>query len=74
MSTAVVKRPSHSEYWDERYAKVGADEQVHQWFQSFKDLVPSFNQRLFKVRTSETNPRILPLESGDSVSLLGRSG
>jgi hypothetical protein len=68
MSAAELERLAHSEYWDERYAKVGLDEQVHEWFRSFNDLVPFFERHLFQQQKAETNPRILHLGSGDSVS------
>lgn len=77
LSTAELKRLAHSEYWDERYAEVGPDEQVHEWFRSFNDLKPFFERHLFSARAADTAPRILHLGSGDSVSyqalgLLGR--
>ena len=72
MSEAELKRLAHSEYWDDRYAEVGPDEQVHEWFKSFKDLSPFFDRHLFQVRGPETAPNILHLGSGDSVSPLGR--
>lgn len=68
MSTAELKRLGHPDYWDERYAKVGPDEQVHEWFRSFKDLTPFFDRHLFQVRPPTVAPRILHLGSGDSVS------
>lgn len=67
MSELELKRLAHSEYWDERYANVGPDEQVHEWFRSFDDLVPMFERHLFQVRGPETAPKILHLGSGDSV-------
>ncbi|OCT54692.1 Methyltransferase type 11 [Cladophialophora carrionii] len=66
MSEAELKRLAHAEYWDERYAKVGPEEQVHEWFRSFKDLAPFFDRHLLQVRRPETQPRILHLGSGDS--------
>ncbi|KIV94979.1 hypothetical protein PV10_02689 [Exophiala mesophila] len=66
MTTAELKRLAHSEYWDERYAEVGPNEQVHEWFRSFSDLQPFLDQHLFQVRKPETSPRILHLGSGDS--------
>lgn len=68
MTTAELQRLAHSEYWDERYAEVGPDEQVHEWFRSFNDLKPFLDRHLFQVREPETCPRILHLGSGDSVS------
>lgn len=68
MTTAELQRLAHSEYWDERYAEVGPDEQVHEWFRSFNDLMPFLDRHLFQAREPETCPRILHLGSGDSVS------
>lgn len=66
--TAESKRLAHFEYWNERYAKVGLDGQVHEWLRSFDDLIPFFDRHLFQVRRPETAPKILHLGSGDSVS------
>jgi len=66
MSDAETKRLAHAEYWDGRYAEVGPDEQVHEWFRSFNDLEPFFARHLFQVRGPETAPKILHLGSGDS--------
>ncbi|ERF70801.1 hypothetical protein EPUS_08988 [Endocarpon pusillum Z07020] len=54
------------EYWDERYAEVGADKQLHEWFRSFSDLEPFFARHLFQIRGPETALKILHLGSGDS--------
>lgn len=70
MQTAEIKRLAHSDYWDERYAEVGPEEQVHEWFRSFNDLRPFFNQHLFEMRGPETAPVVLHLGSGDSVGSL----
>ena len=67
MSDAETKRLAFPEYWDERYAEVGSDEQVHEWFRSFGDLEPFLDRHLFQVRGPETSPKILHLGSGDSV-------
>jgi EEF1A lysine methyltransferase 4 len=67
MEETEAKRLAHSEYWDERYAEVGPDKQVHEWFRSFSDLEPFLDRYLFQVRIPETAPRILHLGSGDSV-------
>ena len=67
MSDAEVKRLAYSEYWNERYAEVGSDGQVHEWFRSFTDLEPFFTRHLFQIRGPETLPKILHLGSGDSV-------
>ncbi|KAL9115170.1 MAG: hypothetical protein Q9227_000964 [Pyrenula ochraceoflavens] len=66
MSEAESQRLAHSEYWDERYAQVGPDEQVHEWFRSYNDLAPFLNRHLFQVREPKTGPKILHLGSGDS--------
>lgn len=68
MQAAELKRLAHHDYWDERYAEVGPDEQVHEWFRSFNDLRPFLDTYLFQIRGPETAPRILHLGSGDSVS------
>ena len=68
MSDAETKRLALAEYWDERYANVGPDQQVHEWFRSFNDLESFFARHLFQVRGPETAPKILHLGSGDSVS------
>ncbi|OCK74792.1 hypothetical protein K432DRAFT_420143 [Lepidopterella palustris CBS 459.81] len=67
--TTELKRLAHSEYWDERYAGVGPDEQVHEWFRSFNDLMPFFDRHLFQVRRVERAIRIIHLGSGDSTIL-----
>ena len=67
-NSAELERLAHPEYWNERYAEVGPDEQVHEWFRSFNDLKPFFDQHIFQARGPETSPRILHLGSGDSVS------
>lgn len=67
MSDAETKRLAFPEYWDERYAGAGSDEQVHEWFRSFGDLELFFDRHLFQVRGPETSPKILHLGSGDSV-------
>ena len=41
-AAAELTRLAHSEYWDERYAEVGLDAQVHEWLRSFNDLMPFF--------------------------------
>ncbi|KEF58974.1 uncharacterized protein A1O9_03817 [Exophiala aquamarina CBS 119918] len=61
-----LKRLAHCEYWDERYARAGPDEQVHEWFRSFDDLVPVFDRHVFRLREPKTAPKILHLGSGDS--------
>jgi len=66
MSGAESKRLAHSEYWNERYAEVGPDEQVHEWFRSLNDLESFLGCNLFQVRAPETAPQILHLGSGDS--------
>ena len=66
MSEAELERLSHADYWDERYSEVGPDQQVHEWFRSFEDLLPFFQQNLLTRPGSEV--KILHLGSGDSVS------
>lgn len=68
MQAAEIERLAHHDYWDERYAEVGPNEQVHEWFRSFNELRPFLDQHLFQVRKPETAPNILHLGSGDSVS------
>ncbi|KEY68193.1 hypothetical protein S7711_09104 [Stachybotrys chartarum IBT 7711] len=60
------ERLAHADYWDERYAQTGGDEQVHEWFRSFNDLSEFFARHLLQTRGPETAPRILHLGSGDS--------
>lgn len=73
LTDAELKRLAHAEYWNERYAEVGEEEQAHEWFRSFDDLEPFLAQRLFQVRGPETAPRILHLGSGDSVSFFPKN-
>ena len=68
MSEAESRQLAQPEYWDKRYAEVGPESQLHEWFKSYKELVPFLNRHLFKVRSPETAPMILHLGSGDSVS------
>ena len=65
MSDAELERLSHADYWDERYGQVGPDQQLHEWFRSFEDLLPFFEQNLLK---RPATSKILHLGSGDSVS------
>ncbi|KAL8993898.1 MAG: hypothetical protein Q9188_007209 [Gyalolechia gomerana] len=48
MSDAEAKRLAHSEYWDARYAEVGPDKQVHEWFRSFNNLEWFLDRHLFQ--------------------------
>ncbi|SPO00077.1 uncharacterized protein DNG_02929 [Cephalotrichum gorgonifer] len=64
MSDAELERLAHADYWDERYSETGPDKQYHEWFRSFDDLLPFFEQNLLQSPASET--RILHLGSGDS--------
>ncbi|KAL8719304.1 MAG: hypothetical protein Q9225_003668 [Loekoesia sp. 1 TL-2023] len=66
MSDAESKRLAHAEYWNHRYAEVGSDKQVHEWFRSFNDLEPFLDRHLFQIRGPETAPKIIHLGSGDS--------
>ena len=67
MSDEEGKRLADPSYRDSRYANVGPDEQVHEWFKSFKDLESFLDSYLFQARGPETAPKILHLGSGDSV-------
>ena len=67
MQEAEIKRLAHADYWNERYTEVGPNKQVHEWFRSFEDLKPFFEQHLFEPRAPETMPKVLHLGSGDSV-------
>lgn len=59
---------SSSEYWDSRYSSSG-DGQLHEWFRSFENLEPFFQDNFFNVQgmTAEDDPLVLHLGSGDSV-------
>lgn len=67
MPDAETKHLAHADYWDERYASVAPENQVHEWFRSFNDLEPFLDRHLFQVRGPEMAPKILHLGSGDSV-------
>ncbi|KAF7509668.1 hypothetical protein GJ744_007539 [Endocarpon pusillum] len=67
MANAEMERLACPEYWDERYAEVGADKQLHEWFRSFSDLEPFLARHLFQRQGPETALKILHLGSGDSV-------
>lgn len=69
MADAEAERLAHADYWDERYNEAGPDNRLHEWFRSFGDLEPFFDKHLFQAREPGTNPRILHLGSGDSVSI-----
>ncbi|KAI2617867.1 S-adenosyl-L-methionine-dependent methyltransferase [Hypoxylon sp. NC1633] len=60
------ERLAHPEFWDQRYAQAEGDRPTHEWFRAFAELEPFFDQRLFKSRTPDSNPKILHLGSGDS--------
>ncbi|KAI4864092.1 S-adenosyl-L-methionine-dependent methyltransferase [Hypoxylon rubiginosum] len=66
MADEELRRLTHADYWDERYSKVGPDQQLHEWFRSFGDLEEFFDRNLFQLRAPETAPSILHLGSGDS--------
>jgi len=55
-------------FWDARYRDHNGDEPSHEWFKSFDSLQPFFNKHLLESKGPDTNPRILHLGSGDSVS------
>lgn len=69
MGDAEIERLAHVEYWNERYAEVGSDKQLHEWFRAFSDLEPFLTRHLFRTHGPETAPKILHLGSGDSVSI-----
>ncbi|KAL7783850.1 hypothetical protein V8C37DRAFT_396741 [Trichoderma ceciliae] len=56
-------------YWDGRYSKSDGEAPTHEWFRSFSDLEPFFQNNLFGLQSlkAEDNPLILHLGSGDSV-------
>lgn len=57
-----------AEYWDDRYAETdNENEQLHEWFRSFKDLDEFFGRHLYEAFTPCAAPYILHLGSGDSV-------
>jgi hypothetical protein len=63
----------YASFWDERYSKAGdSTEPTHEWFRDFASLEPFFEKYLFANRKAESNPRILHLGSGDSVSVSTR--
>jgi hypothetical protein len=68
MSAEEAQALGRAEFWDERYAKADGDKPTHEWFRAFDALEPFFTKHLFVERKAETEPRILHLGSGDSVS------
>jgi hypothetical protein len=68
MSAEEAQALGRAEFWDERYAKADGDKPTHEWFRAFDALEPFFTKYLFAERKAETEPRILHLGSGDSVS------
>jgi hypothetical protein len=60
---------AHAEFWDERYAQADSETPTHEWFRSYGELEGFLDRRLFQVRVPESNPRLLHLGSGDSVSI-----
>lgn len=68
MNDQEIERLAHPEYWNERYSTAETDEPTHEWFRTFGDLLPFLEPKLFKARPASTNPKILHLGSGDSVS------
>lgn len=69
MADSEIKRLVLAEYWNERYATVDPDQQLHEWFRTFIELEPFFTRHLFQTRPPETEPTILHLGSGDSVTI-----
>lgn len=65
------ERLAHPEFWDARYSNApeGEDAPTHEWFRTYQDLEAFFQNHLVKWRAPETNPRIVHLGSGDSVSM-----
>lgn len=57
-----------SEFWNERYDKADGDNPTHEWFRSYASLKPFFETHLFDQKPPSSNPRIVHLGSGDSVS------
>ena len=81
MKQSDLEKLSHAEFWDTRYATEKGEAQRDEdedgtegelgnfeWFRTFEDLKQFFGKRL---PASETNPEILHLGCGNSVS--GRS-
>lgn len=69
MSSKELEALSHSEFWDERYAKADGDEPTHEWFRAFDALKPFFEKHLFNAREDKgKDQKLLHLGSGDSVS------
>lgn len=58
-----------SEFWDERYDKADGENPTHEWFRSFASLKPFFQVHLYDQKPPASNPCIVHLGSGDSVSL-----
>ena len=71
MSSKETQALSHSEFWDDRYAKADGDKPTHEWFRGFDALEPFFEKHLFSVKEVEREcQRVLHLGSGDSVGFL----
>ncbi|OAK99228.1 hypothetical protein IQ06DRAFT_251227 [Phaeosphaeriaceae sp. SRC1lsM3a] len=67
MSSKELEALSHSEFWDERYAKADGDEPTHEWFRAFDALKPFFEKHLFNAREDKgKDQKLLHLGSGDS--------
>lgn len=63
---------AHPEFWDARYSNAPEGEghaPTHEWFRTYQDLELFFRKHLVEWRAPETNPRIVHLGSGDSVSM-----
>lgn len=56
------------QFWDSRYGKSDGESPTHEWFRTFDALKPFFEAHLFQHRKPDSNPKILHLGSGDSVS------
>lgn len=60
---------STPEFWDNRYvaADTASNQPTHEWFRGFKSLRPWLSKHLLEAKSTESNPTILHLGSGDSV-------
>ncbi|KAL7944077.1 S-adenosyl-L-methionine-dependent methyltransferase [Trichoderma barbatum] len=60
---------AYSNYWDNGYSRSNGDAPTHEWYRSFSELEPFFQENLFGLQSlkAEDNPMILHLGSGDSI-------
>jgi len=61
---------SLASFWDERYTKSSGETPTHEWFKTFESLEPFFQKHLLDRRAACTDPCILQLGCGDSVSVV----